>query len=158
MPNEIKSLYGTTTAMTITLASLASSTTGVGRQSDIVDNTTTRYSAIILFVQVKLGTSPTSNKGVYVHLIRDDNNGGSTIRSDGAGASDAALTVLNAQQIGGLQDSSSASTGDVLTGDFMILEPGPKWGIAIHHDTGVALNNTGSNFVVAYIGVNPEVQ
>lgn len=158
MANEIKSLYGATTSMTITLASLASSTAGVGRQSDIVDNTTTRYSALLIFVQVKLGTSPTSNRGVYVHLIRGDNDGGSTIRSDGAGTSDAALTVLNAQQIGGLQDSSSASTGDVLTGEFLVLEPGPQWGIAIHQDTGVAFNATGSNFIVKYIGINPEVQ
>lgn len=158
MANEIKSLYGTTTSITITLANLASSTTGAGRQSDIIDNTSTRYSAVLIFLQVKLGTGPTSNRGVYVHLIRGDNDGGSTIRSDGAGTSDAALTVLNAQQIGGLQDSSSAATGDVLTGEFLVLEPGPQWGIAVHHDTGVNFNNTGSNFVCKFIGINPEVQ
>lgn len=158
MANEIKSLYGATTSITITLASLASSTVGVGRQSDIIDNTTTRYSAVLVFLQVKLGTGPTGNRGVYVHLIRGDNDGGSTIRSDGAGTSDAGLTILNAQQIGGLQDAGAPSTGDVLTGEFLILEPGPQWGIAVHHDTGVALNATGSNFVVKYIGINPEVQ
>lgn len=157
MANEIKDKFSTPAALTITLASLASSTTGVGRQSTIVDNTTNRYQDILLAVSIKLGTSPTGSKSVQIYLIRD-NNDTTPIRDDNAGASDAAFTVLNAPLIGVLMDKSSPSTGDVLAGNFLINKPGPKWGIAVVHDTGVALDATGSNHVISYTGVDPEVQ
>lgn len=157
MASEIKDKFSATSALTITLASLANSTVGVGRQSTMIDNTTTRYSALLIFVNIKMGTSPTANTGVFIHLIRASTSG-TPIRSDGAGTTDAALTVLNAQQIGGLQLSTSPSTGDVLKGEFLVLNPGPTWGIAIHQNTGVALDATGSNHVIEYIGINPESQ
>src|SRR5262245_3088018 len=130
MANEIKDKYGTLTSLALTLASLASSTSGAGRQSTIVDNTTDRLQRILLFLKVKQGTSPTGNKAAYVYLLRDDNG---AYRTDGAGASDAALTVQNATLIGVLRNKSSPSTGDVLYGDFVIEAPGPRWGIAIVH-------------------------
>jgi hypothetical protein len=42
--------------------------------------------------------------------------------------------------------------------EYKIFDPGPKWTVAIVHDTGVALNATGSNHWVRYRGTNPEVQ
>lgn len=157
MANEIKDKFASSAALTITLASLASSSSGAGRQSDIVDNTTNRYQAVLIYIKIKLGTSPTGSKGVYVYLIRDDNNG-TNHRSDGAGASDAALTVQNAQLIGVMADKASPATGDVLYGEFLVERPGPKWGIAIVHDTGVNLDSTGGNHWARYVGLNPEVQ
>ncbi|HNF59310.1 MAG TPA: hypothetical protein PLN89_07030, partial [Elusimicrobiota bacterium] len=97
--SEIKDLIGTSTALTITLASLGSSTSGAGRQSDIVDNTTARYQLIRVYLKFKQGTSPTGNKSVYVYAIRDDNDA-TNHRTDGAGSADAALTVLNAPLVG----------------------------------------------------------
>ena len=157
MANEIKDLFGSSTALTITLASLATSTAGVGRQSDIVDNTSARYQDIIVYVKLTQGTSPTGNKAAYVYLIRDDNNA-SNYRTDGAGASDAALTVQNAILVGVMRNLAAPSTGDVLYGDFLITKPGPKWGIVIVHDTGVNLNSTAGNHFVRYVGINPEIQ
>ena len=157
MANEIKDKFGASTALTITLASLASSVVGVGRQSTIIDNTSLRYQDLKLYVKIKQGTSPTGNKGVQVYLISVDNHG-TPHRSDGAGASDAGLTVLNADLIGVLVNKASPSTGDVLYGEFLIRRPGPKWGIAIVHDTVVNLDSTGSNHWVRYIGLNPELQ
>lgn len=158
MANEIKAKFSGTppasTAMTISLGSLASSTAGVGRQTTIVDNTTARYQAVEVFVKITQGTSPTGNKFVYVYGIRSDG----TLRSDGAGASDAGLTVLSAELIGVMPNKSSPSTGDVLIGSFIFENPGPEWGIAIVHDTVAALNSTGGNHSVSYIGINPEVQ
>jgi len=147
----LKDIFGSSTALTITLASLANSTAGVGRQSTIVDNTTNAYTAVWVACNIKCGTSPTSNANVYIYLIRDDNNG-TNIRSDGAGASDAALTVLNAQLIGTLKTGASAATGDVLKDIFYVPAPGPKWGIAIVNSTGVALDATGGNHVINYVG------
>lgn len=157
MANEIKSLFGSSTAFTLTLASLATSTAGVGRQSTIVDNTTNRYQRVLVFLKVKQGTSPTSSRAVYVYLIRDDNNG-TNHRSDGAGASDAALTVLNAPLIGVMRNKAAAATGDLVYGEFIVDEPGPKWGIAIVHDTGVNLDSTEGSHWYRYTGFNPEVQ
>lgn len=154
MPTEIKPLFGSPTAFTITLASLASSTAGAGRQSTLVDNSTTRYGRLLVFVKLRQGTSPTGNRGAQVYLLRGDG----TNRDDGAGASDAALTVLNSQLIGMLVNKSSPATGDVLQGWFIVEEPGKEFGIAIVHDTGVALDSTGGNHLAQYIGINPEVQ
>ena len=154
MSNEIKPLFGSPTAFTITLASLASSTAGAGRQSTLVDNNTTRWGRLLVFVKLKQGASPTGNRAAQVYLLRGDG----TNRDDGAGASDAALTVLNSQLIGMLVNKSSPATGDVLQGWFVVDEPGKEFGIAIVHDTGVALDSTAGNHLAQYLGINPEVQ
>jgi hypothetical protein len=157
MANAIKPLHASVSALTITLASLASSTSGVGRQSTIVDNSTNRYKRIQLSISTKLGTSPTGPRGVYIHLIRS-NNDGTPILDDAAGASDAAHTVLNAPLVGVLMTKTSPATGDVLAGNFIIENPGPKWGVSINHDTGVNLDSTGGNHVVSFIGIVDEIQ
>jgi len=154
MPSAILSKYGTATAFTKTLASLANAT---GRQTTIVDNTTARFSRLIIHAKITLGTSPTANRGIYFYLIRDDGEA-TPLRSDGAGASDAALTPLNSQLLGALSTGTAPATGTVLTGDFIVDEPGKKFGAIIFNDSGVALNATEANHVVEYIGVNPENQ
>lgn len=156
--SEIKDLIGTSTAMTITLASLGSSTVGVGRQSDIVDNTTARYQLIRVYLKFKQGTSPTGSKSVYVYALRDDNDGGTAHITDGAGTSDAAITVLNAPLIGVGYNKSSPATGDLVYVECDILHPGKKWGIAVVHDTGVNADSTGGNHWLRYQGFNPEGQ
>lgn len=158
MANEIKDKYGSTTALTISLASLASSTSGVGRQSTLVDNSTSKYQDILVYVKIKQGTSPTGSRGVYVYLIRDDADGTTPHRTDGAGSSDAAWTASNAQIIGSMRNLSSPATGDVLYGEFVVNRPGPKFGIGIVHNTKVNLDATGSSHWVRYVGLNPEIQ
>ena len=155
MPNEVKELFSSVSNFTITLASLASSTAGVGRQSTMIDNTTTRAGRVFVFVKIKQGTSPTSARGVYIYGIRGD----ATNRDDAAGASDAALTVLNCPLIGVLANKASgAATGDVVQGWFVFDNPGREFGIAIVHDTGVNLDSTEGNHAYKYMLDNPEVQ
>lgn len=158
MPNEVQEKQGSSTALTITLASLASSTTRVGRQSTIVDNTTVQAPRVLVHYKIKQGTSPTGSKAVYFYLIRGDANG--TAHRDGeAGASDAGLTIApNLSPIHIAANKSSPSTGDVLQGSFLVEAPGPKWGIAVVHDTGVDLDSTGSNHWIRYETLIPEVQ
>lgn len=158
MPIEIKDKFSTSAALTITLASLASSTSGVGRQSTLVDNSTTRYQDLLVYVKLTQGTTPTGSKAAYAYLIRSDKDATTPHRTDGAGASDAAWTALNARLVGVLRNKTSPATGDVLYGEFAISAPGPEWGIAIVHDTGVALNATAGNHWVRWIGRNPESQ
>jgi hypothetical protein len=153
MANEIKAKLGTTTQLTITLASLATAT---GRQSTMVDNTTTLYQKIHLYCKVTTGTSPTLDRSIYVHLLKGDKATSPNVITDGAGATDAALTLVAAEQIGGCAtDNTSNKTYQFHT---TIMNPGPSWGIAIIHDTGVALNSTAGNHAAWFVGENPEVQ
>ena len=156
MANAIKPLFASPVALTITLASLASSTTGVGRQSTMVDNSTNRYKRIELAVKITMGTTPTASRNVYVHLIRD-NRDGTPIRDDSAGASDAAFTVINAPLLMSLTNTST-STGTVLQGVCVFEDPGPGWGIGIYHDCVAALDATGGNHVCSFIGIVDEIQ
>lgn len=153
MANEIKDKFGTSTALTVTIASLANL---AGRQSTLVDNTTARYQDLLLFVNVKTANSPNAYSTVEVYLIRSDNDA-TEHRDDGAGTADAALTPLNAQMIGSLRSSSAPGTGEALKGSFLVHRPGPEWGVAIFNRTGQALDATGSNHWVRYAGLNPEV-
>jgi len=155
MANEIKDKLSTSAALTITLASLAN---GSARQSTLVDNATNRYQDLLLYVKLKTGTSPTGNKTCDVYLIRGDDDATTEHLSDGAGASDAAIAILNAPLIGVVKTKASPATGDVLYGEFLVHRPGPTWGIAVANNTGAALDATGSNHWVRWIGLNPEVQ
>ena len=155
MANEIKDKYGTSTALTITLASLANA---AGRQSTLVDNTTTRFQDLLLFVNVKTANNPNANSIIEVYLVRSDNDATTEHRDDGAGTSDAALTPLNSQLLGALRSSSSPGTGETLKGSFLVNRPGPEWGVAVYNRSGQTLDATGSNHWVRYIGLNPEVQ
>jgi hypothetical protein len=154
MANEIKDKFGTSTALTITLASLGNS---AGRQSTLVDNTANRYQDLILFVNVKTANSPNANSIIEVYLIRSDNDG-TEHRDDGAGTADAALTPLNAQLVGALRSSGAPGTGETLKGSFLVHRPGPEWGVAVYNRTGQTLDATGTNHWARYVGLNPEVQ
>lgn len=158
MANDILEKFGASTEIVITLASLASSTVGLGRQGTIVDNTliTARFRDILIWAFVKQGTNPTGSRKAVLYLIRDDNNGH---RDDGAGTSDAAITILNASIINVGINKSSPATGEVIyIPSAIIHRPGPKWTVALTHDTAVNLDSTENNSRVFFIGLNPEIQ
>jgi hypothetical protein len=164
MAHEIKATFSASVALTIQLADdgvsgLASSVVGVGRQSTIVDNSSTRYQDLLIYVKVTAGTNPTSNRSVFVYLIRSDEIAAGTIhRSDGAGTTDAAITIVNAPVIGVMSDDGVSATGEVFYGEFPVHLPGPAWGVAIVHNTGVDLDTAASAHWVRWIGINPEIQ
>lgn len=156
MPNEIKDKFSTSTALTITVASLAD---GSGRQSTLIDNGTARYQDLLIYVKLKTGTTaPTGNSACEIYLLRGDKDATTDHISDGGGTTDAAITPLNAPLIGVVRVKSSPAAGDVLYGEFLVHRPGPKWGIAVKNNTGQTLDATGTNHWVRYIGLNPEVQ
>lgn len=155
MANEIKAKHGASVAMTITLASLASSTVGVGRQSTLVNNEDTAQ-FIRVFFKITTGTSPTDNRSIKFHLITGDDPASPAIRTDGAGASDAGLTIEGAPLVNVAQTDDT--TDKTYQGSFLIRNPGKEWGVAVVHDTGVNLNSTGSNHEMRFITENTEVQ
>lgn len=150
--------FSSTTSQTMTLANLASSTAGVGRQCTLLDNTTNRYMDILQYLKVQslTATVHTANTSVQVYLLRASTAGTPT-RTDAAGASDAALTVKNARLLGILRFTVT-TVDEVTTGDFLINRPGPTWGIAVVQDSGQNLNTTEGNHIKEFIGLNPEAQ
>lgn len=144
---QVNDEFETSTAMTITLASLATSSTGLtGRQSTILQNTD-GYPWVRLWIKLTQGTGPTSARGAYIYLLTGDG----TYRTDGAGASDAAITVLNAQLVAtGRNKASGAANGDIIYKECAVRLMAPEWGIAIAHDTGVNLDSTAGNHYVRY--------
>ena len=145
---DIKKAFGTTTAMTITLTSLAN---GAGRQSTEVDNTTNLY--LDALVRIKANGSSASNTGnLEVYAI---GNIGDDVRVDGAGATDALLTVRNAKLIGVITMNGTTSvTGAMFSVASAFNNTLPaKWSIAVYNNSGAALSATGGDFDVDYRGV-----
>lgn len=160
MANDILSQIDASVALTISLASI---TEGNGRVSTAVSNASPSKPRIIIFAQITMGTNPVANSIVELYLIRgdaaspniqDDNHGTGTPN----GTSDDAFTAMNAQIIGTLRNSGTPATGDVLRGSFIVDEPGLLWSIGVKNRSGVTLNGTGSNHVIRYSFVNPEIQ
>lgn len=157
MANKILPYFAAEATLAMTLAGLPSSTSGVGRQSDMVDNSVNRFKRIRLFIKTKLGTGPSAGKGIYFYGLRGDKNA-TAHRTDNAGPSDAALTIINAELIGVIGTAAAPATGDVLLKEIIFEDPGLEWGIAGYHDTGVNLDATAGNHWVRWIGEDPEVQ
>lgn len=143
------------TPLTITLGGLASSTTGAGRQAAFIDNRTTRYRLIWLAVKITLGTNPVANQPITVYRLGYD---GVLIYDDGAGAGDAAVTILNAEPIAVLNTGAAPATGTVLTKVFRVPNPGPWIAPAIVNGSGVALDPTNSNHSITWFGEYPQAQ
>ena len=132
-------------AFTITLASLAN---GAARQSDMIANASERRAAL---VQLKIrsgGTAPTAGAIYEVFLLQGN---GSGYRTDGAGASDAAITIENAPLLGTIV--VTATTNKDFYGNFDTAPLGPlgtEWGIAVRNSSGQALNATEGNHTKQY--------
>lgn len=152
MANEIRTKPITAATFTLTLASLAN---GSARQSTLVSNSS-NYPAALIFLDIQSGTNaPTVNTVYEVYLLRSDG----TTADDAAGASDAAITIENAQLIGTIIVTATANKhfyGVFDTAPFGAL--GTSWGIAIKNSSGQALHGTEGNHRKAYTYYVPEVQ
>ncbi len=152
MPNIINAEHNTPVTMTITLASLAEAG---ARQSDMVNNNDNGQ-MIRVFFKVTTGTSPTDNKTIEFYLLTADKHTTPNIITDGAGASDAGITINTAQQIN-IVSTDNVSDKEY-EGSFLIRNPGASWGIAVKNNTGVILNSTGGNHQMTYVIENQEIQ
>jgi hypothetical protein len=143
-------------AFTVTLAALANSTAGVGRQSTLLTNSNNYPAALVSVKLTSHATSaPTAGALAYVYLLRDVG----TIADDAAGASDAALTVENAPLLGTIVFTANANKAFYGIFDTGPLGPlGPTWGIAIVNSSGQALHVTEGNHGAFYAYYVPEAQ
>jgi hypothetical protein len=154
MPNEILSKYGSFTAITITLNSLADA---AGRQGSAVSDTSPSAPMVRVHFKLMTGTSPTNGELVEFYVSRADDDASEL--SDGAtGASDAAysnskseLELVHTLQVDGTSNKS-------YQGSFIIVEPGTDWRLVVFNETGATLHATAGNFEVGYRTIIPEVQ
>ena len=146
--------YGSNSALTITIASLANAAL---RQSTEIDNTTNGYLTGLLGVKIKTGASGTSASGsVSVWAWANSND----IRDGLAGASDAAIANNSGLRYVGRIAAGANATTYTKTFDLSETFGGslpPKWGIVIENGTGAALDSTAGNHAVGFIPVNVEV-
>lgn len=137
---------------TITLAGLASSMVGVGRQSSIVDNSANLFLDALVQIIIKTGASGVSATGfISVYAFGTVDNG--TNYTDGAGAIDAGITVSAARLIGTFPAIANSTTYKSqlmnVAKAFGGILPA-KWGIIVVNSSGAALDATEANHSKLY--------
>lgn len=132
---------------------------GAARQSTMIANSS-NYPSATVYLRIKSGASaPTAGTVYEVYLLRGDDASSSGYRTDNAGASDAAITIENAQLLGTIVVTNTANKnfyGEFHTGFLGPL--GPEWGIAIKNATNQAVSTTEGDHLKEYNYFVPEVQ
>lgn len=145
-------VYGTSTALTITAASLASA----GNRSSAAVTTTTTVNIAEVLVTVNClttATAPTGNKQIVVYAYGSEdgtNYQGNSGTTDNVDGTDKALTAIgaptNLRTVGAIQLNQGA-VAVTARGVFSLsrLFGGVmprKWGIVLYNDAGTALGAT----------------
>jgi hypothetical protein len=159
------------TALTITIASLATSSSSLaGRESTVVDNTSNKYLDALVSGQITTGTTPTVNKTISIYVYAPLKVASSTFTypiatTTALTAADAAATfeadqrnnlkLAAAMNVSATSDRAYSFAFSVaqLFGGVMPL----KWGVWVTHDTGVNLNSTAGNHWIHYTGIKADV-
>ena len=97
--------YSSASAITIGLASLASSSTWLaGRESNEVDNSTNKYDDVFIQGKVRVGTTPTINTLILVFAWGSDVSAATTALDVIDGGARRAPATRTGQALGSLQD------------------------------------------------------
>jgi len=150
---EIRLKFDGYVALTQTLLSL---TNGNARQSTLISNTNLRHGALLTY-RIKSGAAAPTVGTIYeIFLLK----GNGTVRTDNAGASDAAITIVNAQLVGTLQVTATANANFTDVFDTAPLgKLGPEWGTAVRNSSGQTVSaGAESDFVKEYNAYVPELQ
>lgn len=166
--------YDSTTSsndITITLASLATSSTSVaGRESNVVDNTTNKFDEVTVTGQITTGTTPTAGTPISVYVYCPTDLNSSTYVYPVAGGT--ALTGADAAATFDAEQRNMLKLGAVITANatsdrkytfqfsvaqlFGGIVP-LKWGIWVTNQSGVNLNATTGNHWITYTGIKYDV-
>lgn len=156
-----KLAYAASADLTITLASLATSSTLVaGREATSISNTTNLYFDAIIGGRVTTGTTPTAG---YIEVWAVCRINGTPTWPDVFDGTDSAETVTSRDILAGhgrllaaiptdtTSDRAYYFSGISLRNAFG--EMPPEWTVFVTHNTAVNLNATGGNHYVSYVGV-----
>lgn len=160
---DIKAKYpaADTVAITISLASLASSTSWAGRASTAINNTTNLDLDHLVSGVIKLGTTPTAAKRVSVYVYAPLKIvSGTPTYPDGITGTDANKTMTSESvAIAALRwlwtGKTDATTGLVLPMPQCSIADAfggmpPYWGLFVVHDSVAALDATAGNHYFHY--------
>lgn len=151
--SDIKTAFGTSTAITCTMASLASA---AARQSTVVDNGTNKFVDALVNISVKTSASaPSGEKAVYVYVYGSEDG---TNYSGEASGSDASYTIsspTNLTLLGRIECPAASTTyKGVFSVGFAFGGRLPrKWGIIIKNATGNALDASEGSHQKTYTGI-----
>jgi len=152
---NIKTAYGTSTAITCTLASLAA---GASRESAAIDNQTDLFTDALVSVTVKLAAGTPSNESTIIVYVYGSGDG--TNYTDNATGSDAAITLRSRPIMNGIGTIATPDPGG------LVYKGGPwsvaqafggvmprKWGIVVRNMTNLAFDATEGNHAKSYTGI-----
>ena len=152
---DIKQAFGTSTALTLTLASLAQA---AARESTAVDNSTDKFLDVLVQLNIKLQTgTPASDKAINIYVYGSEDG---TDYTDNASGSDAAITlrdptnlrlidIINTPDSGGLTYKSHPLSIAAAFGGVMPR----KWGIVVENKTNIAFSATEGDHTKEYSGI-----
>jgi len=161
--STITSNYAASAAITISLASIATSATFVaGAESTIIDNTSNKYVDAIVGGKITVGTTPTINTQIQIYVftpidstptypdVMDGTDSVETLTSVGVGQGFLKLgAVLNVDAVtSNIAYPFSFSVAQLFGG----VMPS-RWGLFVTHNTGVNLHATGGNHVIKFEGI-----
>lgn len=164
--------YAADAQLTITLASLASSSTFVaGREATAIDNSANKYDDALLSGKITVGTTPTVNTQILVYVFApiEDTPTYPPVGTSVFSGTDGAVTLSTVGRGAGVLKLAASILVDSTTSDVTYpfgqvsiaqLFGGimPKtWSVFVTHNTGVALNATGSNHQISYQGIKFDV-
>lgn len=155
---DIKNTYGTSSDITITLASLASDTNLlIGRQSAVLDNRTARNLDFLVGGKITAGTSPTASRSIEVWAVGSAD--GVNFPDVWTDAGDAAKTATSAdikasscRLIAAMATDATSNRSYHFPATSVAAAFGgtlpPEVVIWVVHSTGVALNATAANHLL----------
>lgn len=149
--------YGTSTALTASLASLASDTNLlVGRTTNAIDNTSTLAVDYSVYFRVTTGTTPTTLRVIEIWAAGSEDgtnyagdNGGTDAGKTHTAETKACMTLIASIGTNGSSDIGYRIVVPSLAAALGGAIP-RKVSFFIVHNTGVNLNATGGNQVVTY--------
>lgn len=156
--------YIASSALTITLASLATSSTWLaGRESTAVDNSSNKYLDYLLAGQITVGTSPTAATEIRVYVVAmiddtvwpdvfDGTDSAETVTSAGVGS--AFLQLVRSINVDATTSDRAYAFGPVSVASFFGGVCPRKFVIFVAHNTGVNLHATGGNHFINITPVN----
>lgn len=166
MANSVLTKYGSTTAITAAVASLASDTNLLaGLESSIIDNTSDGFDDVILSGKVTAGTSPTASRQIEVWAVAWDSNGWPDV-FDGTSSAEtitsADIKSAICKPVAIMPTSNTSDRAYYFTGVSAKQVFGgalpSKFVLFVTHNTAVNLNATSGNHEFRYQGIYPEVQ
>ncbi len=152
---DIKQKFGTNNqSITCSLASLANNS---ARQSTEIDNSTNVFMDVILHLNIKSGASGVLTTG-YVNVYAYGTADGGTNRTENAGSTDAAITLISPTNLKFLGVINVVSNATTYKATFSVAQAfggvmPEKWGIVVENKSGAALDSTEGNHAKIYQGL-----